>query len=798
MIESSILSRFKDVLASYSDDFHTVQKILEEDPSLDINAIGYNGHGLPFAFHDTPLLADTDISPLHLACYLNNEQTVNVLLDRGAHQRPTSHSGVTPLHCTIQSRGDYSKTRKIVQNLLQRFPDPQTRTGHIETADHLGRTALHLAIHHSNYDLVEYLLVEEGADILKTTNIGQTCLHIAAQNFNCEITKYLLSRPEVDQEFVRRRDNYENTAWDIANGCGEPQHLYGAFRWRNVRSYLEKELSTKGVASMRTITQSHSLLSITPEADTHYSLEWLNNALLLKAKAPGRIIAQFANGLLDDHVKGGPAESSNALIRYREPSCVFDQGTDFISLVFPYFHLQATDEAAYWRVDSKRGYSYSHLNREWSYCVSSRSKSYGICLPLTLDEYCCSALTWETLSQRNEDQVYAKVNAASDSTGKLVSISQLWLWSFGNTVVVSPAGDPTFTDIEDPDDPDLGRGQATEVGERTGVMSRTGDPKRRVGQIIAHLLLYLDDPNKSSATEERESRWPAFGDTSYSQSTDESILNTFQKAITLVSEDVNQYLKHISMDKINSDQEKRYIHDIGDIREELSMIKRVVIQQEGVWKDFALTAWPDFWPFGPDGRMTVPVEILAKASDAERNEWRIIVKIPATFSKYYRRLEALDEDAARVEQAIAVKLDLMAKHATIRESHTSAIMSAAVFGFTLITIVFTPLSFFASLFALPIDSFQRSQISGRFSDESGMYTTDCIGRWIATGELVAVAVTFFAMWLAVRYGMGVQIFTPIWGRFRGACGRFMVSMEVQADKERPRPVSPRSGTDAQA
>jgi hypothetical protein len=92
--------------------------------------------------------------------------------------------------------------------------------------------------------------------------------------------------------------------------------------------------------------------------------------------------------------------------------------------------------------------------------------------------------------------------------------------------------------------------------------------------------------------------------------------------------------------------------------------------------------------------MVVPKKLMDMARPAEREEWQAIVRIPALVGKYHRRIEALDEDAVRVEQAIGAKIDLMAKHATIRESHATAIMSAAVLGFTLITVIFTPLSFF--------------------------------------------------------------------------------------------------------
>jgi hypothetical protein len=90
----------------------------------------------------------------------------------------------------------------------------------------------------------------------------------------------------------------------------------------------------------------------------------------------------------------------------------------------------------------------------------------------------------------------------------------------------------------------------------------------------------------------------------------------------------------------------------------------------------------------------------------------------------------LDADAERVARAIDRKLDLKATHASLKEAHTTAIMSAAVFRFTLITIIFTPLSFIVSLFALPIDRFQKDQVPSVWNDQTGMYSTNYVGKWI--------------------------------------------------------------------
>jgi lysozyme family protein len=157
------------------------------------------------------------------------------------------------------------------------------------------------------------------------------------------------------------------------------------------------------------------------------------------------------------------------------------------------------------------------------------------------------------------------------------------------------------------------------------------------------------------------------------------------------------------------------------------MIIMVILQQEEVWKDFSAMAWPDFWKDGKAAFSVDPPQHLTNRQLESSPEhaieyWRKILRTPAQFQKFKQRIERLDEHAARVEQSIAFNLDLKQKFAGIeqakasmaqaqastKEAHATALMSAAVFGFTIVTVIFTPLSFILSLFALPIDRFQKN------------------------------------------------------------------------------------------
>lgn len=198
----------------------------------------------------------------------------------------------------------------------------------------------------------------------------------------------------------------------------------------------------------------------------------------------------------------------------------------------------------------------------------------------------------------------------------------------------------------------------------------------------------------------------------------EPIFDFYSREIKILSEEVNRYLRNPGVDTMDFSDEIRYIHEISDMREELSMIGSVLDKQEEIWTDIASAAWPQNWK---DGRLVAPDESLI---------WIDIIKPQRMWPKYRRRLDRLDKDAERVENTISTRLDLKAKHTSKAEAHKTAIMSAAIFGFSLITIIFTPLTFVLALFALPINEFQQHQQVSRFTTEAGAYTTNYIGKYV--------------------------------------------------------------------
>ncbi|KAI1360900.1 hypothetical protein F5Y08DRAFT_331250 [Xylaria arbuscula] len=383
--------------------------------------------------------------------------------------------------------------------------------------------------------------------------------------------------------------------------------------------------------------------------------------------------------------------------------------------------------------------------------------------PVTLDEYCNPALSQDILSLRNRDQVLGRSEKAmlerkdpkniskrgrstllgdlwelaafyastlvhhrvpsswreleskqlvdSQTPKKVVLVSQAWIWKIGRGVI---ATDPET----------LGSKLSSDYWYRVYY----SDPFVFITLLLSKIMEHFGSP---------------------AQGADKQLLRIYENALVTISEDVNQYTKHALVEDIDLDKEKFLSHQIKDLREELSMIKSVIFEQEEVWNEWMNVARPNGNPYQPQNSGSLLEELIGEirlgdsADEIIQGQDR---QTRAKFSKYRRRITKIEQDAERVEHNISVQLELKQKHATIKEAHSTAILSATVFGFTIITVIFAPLSFVVALFALPIDQFKE----GKYGD-GDVFSSSYIAKWVVTTEIVSIAITLIAMWAALRF-----------------------------------------------
>lgn len=299
----------------------------------------------------------------------------------------------------------------------------------------------------------------------------------------------------------------------------------------------------------------------------------------------------------------------------------------------------------------------------------------------TLDEAYYPGLSREILQERNEDQVVMTgKREMTDSFKPILMVAQLWLWRADN-VVVSAFASQGLINYDEEDPLEIIRGWDVDH-----------DWTRSVDLLVIHVLL---------------ARIKAFG-----RPFDNGVLrfppvlNMFEDAVVSALSAVDRYVQSGRASEINTNQETQFVHILSDVRSELVMIQDVLDQQSEVLTEMFRALPPkvespqDTSPSGKDN----PSKPMPKVLSVREKERRALQEASNTIISYRKRTEKIHRDAERIEQVVQNKLAVKRTAASLQEARDSKRLSLLVIGFTVMTIIFTPLSFMASLFAINIDT----------------------------------------------------------------------------------------------
>jgi len=263
-----------------------------------------------------------------------------------------------------------------------------------------------------------------------------------------------------------------------------------------------------------------------------------------------------------------------------------------ISRKMPYFHFQSLKQVGLWGDPEAR---MKALTDRWTYCSGNDPEIFEVYMPMTLDEYCCPTLPRDVLNKRIEDQVLVRIEKNKlgippsepplEET-KVIAVSQAWIWNIQTRVIVSPSINHEFEATTHRELETASFAFPYRQYDERELSCNSGDPLRKIGILLSYLVGFLERP--------------------FEKCSPDPILNCFEKALTLISEKVQQYVKDIAVTNLKIEVEKAFLHEISDLQEELSMIRRVLTEQEDVWREFANNAWHGYWPTGRDGRMVIP------------------------------------------------------------------------------------------------------------------------------------------------------------------------------------------------
>ncbi|KAI8946179.1 hypothetical protein F4801DRAFT_583659 [Xylaria longipes] len=719
--------------------------------------------------------------------------------DRNALVTEKGHNGATALHRAVL--GNYPD---IANLLINNVTD---QNGYIVANDNSSMAALHDAARANSRDTADLLIknvTDHNGYIVAKDNSGMTALHYAATAKAGDTALYLLNKganPALE-------DGWGSTVWDIAVRM-ESWEVMAALMLKEPIDKAYQHLALRHkllITANNMVSVNAQLCTIARAIRGEHDSDYISIDLI---KVLGVLLRQV-------HREFHENREAPPQLRSREPSCIVqalgttgsedDKPKEFISLVMPFIHV---DDVTF----KNREDEYAGQTQHLKFCVSKRRKFLEGYMPLTLDEYCSPALSQNILKIRNHDQVlgrYEKSRRERDNDAQIPPgnekeapslLDQLWtiVWTYmtrlrylinpgrrkklndqppakamagedlppTNTVFVRQAwiwkiGDHIITNLSD-----------EIIPLHSFMRLRDQEPCLSIALLLGDLLELFDNPA-------REAPGP--------------LLKIYENALSVISEDVNQYVKSALIEDIDLEREKDFIHQISDLREELSMIKSVLAEQEEVWKEFTGLMWPNQGPDQQPGdqqpgdrrntRDPTSVGSEQSAWSVIGDKWfRELWRTQSRFNKYRRRISKLEQDAERVERNISTQLDLKQKHAAMKEAHSTAVISAAVFGFTIITIIFAPLSFVAALFALPIDEFNKGK---KGNEADGVYSSNYIGKWSATAELVSIAITLVAMWAALRFAD-----LHIWGK-KGM--REWIRQKANEIREAEKQSRPASGT----
>ncbi|KAI0430614.1 hypothetical protein F5Y09DRAFT_226174 [Xylaria sp. FL1042] len=399
----------------------------------------------------------------------------------------------------------------------------------------------------------------------------------------------------------------------------------------------------------------------------------------------------------------------------------------------------------------------------------------------TLDEAYFPSLSTSALDARNESQVVSREctetlggQLTNDDTKPILVVAQLWFWRCDRFILIAFSElmfeDKSLTLPVQTDDWNIC------PGIQTGLMIATHISKFGNPQMYGKFLSPLD---------------------------------IFEASAAHVLEDVDKYMDPSISSQPDIKKEQDFMFRISDIREELAMIQEVLGQQLEILQNYI----DDFEQNDPDWQRILDSQLNGESEDLKElrkaaiKKWGKVKHSRSTIEKYQKRAWKIDADAERVEKRIQDQLNLKRTYASIDDARASIrlgiaglVLSTAVIGFTVVTIIFAPLAFVTALFALPIDSLIRNQIqfngtgsnsgTDNGSQSMGVYTTRYIGTWFAVAEIVSSGLTILFVAICLWLVRGTESFAALralnsrpktkrhWYDFRNKLGKNTTKVSV--------------------
>ncbi|KAI0441635.1 hypothetical protein F4803DRAFT_551888 [Xylaria telfairii] len=340
----------------------------------------------------------------------------------------------------------------------------------------------------------------------------------------------------------------------------------------------------------------------------------------------------------------------------------------------------------------------------------------------------------EEATARDNDQVFSRYvtrertskNITTEpSDQEILHVGQLWLWVADDETIITATSHHPQAGADSIFEAILNRMSNTDEGlNREAVLASMNSFVEFIFSfyinIVDNLALNIDLSGGSGGDPpqefERVSVDAMFSSSIEEVSRTESILRSkFKQHISPKSDKPSSFESQDIYEAIS--ELTGALTEIKDIRGELKMIRSVVRTQQRVWNQLLSQ------PMGHD----------QDDDNKKFNSWK------STDPKYVLdKIESLLEFAEETEKNVTSVLELHMNQLSIHEAETSRIQGETLMVFTIVTVIFTPLSFATSLFALNISAFPHS--GDNVSYQPGWIFGILVGILVGFSLIVLVAV----------------------------------------------------------
>lgn len=226
---------------------------------------------------------------------------------------------------------------------------------------------------------------------------------------------------------------------------------------------------------------------------------------------------------------------------------------------------------------------------------------------------------------------------------------------------------------------------------------------------------------------------------------------------------------------LDNSHETQLLREVRDIRDELEILKQIFKQQETLLDEMKRGI---LGGLEQDKKATVTQVYISKIFEEQKKH----VETPL------QEIERMDKQAKRVETNLADLLEQKQKRANAIQAADNARQGLVLMVFTVVTVIFLPMSFLASIFAINIKSFPH--VSEGVPEMSFKYFSKYVfGIGVAIAAF-CVLLAFFAEGLHRLVKKGTWIVFKWWDDYRNSWGeKRQQSGRTTSD---PRPTSSRS------